>query len=1235
MFHRIYIRKRPAFRHLPFSLSKLCAQLNLPALKQLETIAIYDLYGCPEHALPQAITDVFSDPVSDEVIEELPSSDDILVIEPLPGQFDQRADAAEQCLRLLNSAFAATKVCTATAWLISGTLDAAARDRLKNYLLNPIESREKDLKITALPEIQLPPPVPRYKTFSQMGTAALDAWRHSQGLAMSLADLQLVQHYFQQKKRVPSETEIRVLDTYWSDHCRHTTFTTELTNIQFPSSAFGKAMQQDYEDVLAKRRVVYGADAEKRPMTLMDLATIDAKYQRKQGNLVDVEVSAEVNACSVFVDVYENNQRRPWLLQFKNETHNHPTEIEPFGGASTCIGGAIRDPLSGRAYVYQALRLSGCADPREAITDTLTGKLPQIVIAQRAAAGASSYGNQIGLATGQVVEIYHAGYKAKHLEVGAVVAAAPAEHVRRETPKAGDIVVLLGGATGRDGCGGATGSSREHNRDSLTQSAAEVQKGNAPEERKLQRLFRQAAFAQKVKRCNDFGAGGVCVAVGEIASSLDINLDAVPVKYQGLSATELAISESQERMAIVIAAEDFAAISDLAAKENLSACKIAQVTDSGKMIMRYRGEVVVELDRAFLDSNGAVNQQNSVVLTDAKCSPKKEHYSWKNRFQNQLTTLAHSDLRGLGDRFDFSVGASCVLLPYGGKYHATPAEASAYLLPTETPTDTTSLLAYGFNPELSSHHPYLGGMAAVMEASAKIIACGGNIRQTHFSLQEYFPKLGNDGTRWGAPFAALLGAHHALSALNRAAIGGKDSMSGSFQSLDVPPTLIAFAVNAISAQQILSPEFKAAEEYVYWLRCPADELGRPNCALLLEHNDFINELNHAGLLTALRSVRHGGVLQAIYEAMLGNRIGCGMAALPQDAFEAEYGSFLLTSQQPLPDRLHLHYLGMTLAEAHLSINHELLSLDELQQKQQSLSAIYPLNSKEPQNDAPIPAVSVQKAPVVLKQRCAQPRVCLPAFYGTNSELDTGRAFVRAGGSVSEVVICNRHQQDIDDSVQRFVRTLENSQILALSGGFSVGDEPDGSGKFIANTLRQPQIADAIEAFLQRDGLILGICNGFQALIKCGLLPYGKLQQRAPNDPTLTHNHIQRHIARIVTTVISNNHSPWLQDFKVGSCHDIAISHGEGLFWAESSVLQTLSANGQIATQYANPDTGKASLLPIYNPNGSHWAIEGITSPCGRILGKMGHSERYQAGIYRNHPNFRPQNIFAAGIKAFS
>ncbi|MDO4436148.1 MAG: phosphoribosylformylglycinamidine synthase [Cardiobacteriaceae bacterium] len=1234
---RLIIEKRPAFSDDAQALASLKHVLSLPNVTGLKRFALYDLHHCPLEVFEQtnAQAKVFADPITDIAQSALPEGDFTLIIEPLAGQFDQRADSAEQCLKLLAPEFAGVRVLSAVAWVFTGNVSAEEQSALRHYLINPIETREKDLAQTELPIPQRAPDVPTFEGFCALDASALQAFHQAQSLSMTLADLALVQRYFQSENREPSETEIRVLDTYWSDHCRHTTFATHLQAFEFPESALGAALKADFEDYNTKRFAIYGDKAEKRPYTLMDLATIDAKYQRQAGALDDVEFSAEVNACSVFVEVDEEGKTEKWLLQFKNETHNHPTEIEPFGGAATCIGGAIRDPLSGRAYVYQAMRVSGCADPREALSETLAGKLPQRLIAQGAAAGSSSYGNQIGLATGQIVEYYHEGYKAKHMEVGAVVAAVPAHHVKREEPQAGDVVLLIGGATGRDGCGGATGSSKSQHGNSLQESAAEVQKGNAPEERKLQRLFRQSAFASRIKRCNDFGAGGVSVAIGELADGLDINLDLIPVKYQGLSGTELAISESQERMAIVVSPNDVALMQALAAAENLNATAIATITDDATLTMRHREQVIVSLKRAFLDSNGATVQQNLVRLPNTLPQIVTEPENWQSALHDQLSTLAFADQRGLGDRFDHSVGASCVLLPYGGKTQRSPVEASVYALPTETTTHTASILAHGFNPHISSQSAYHGGLLAVIDATSRVVATGGNARKTHYSLQEYFRRLGQNAENWGQVFAALLGAHHALSALNRAAIGGKDSMSGSFQDLHVPPTLIAFAVTTVHTDNVISPEFKATGDYVYLLTCRQDDLQRPVLSDFIRNNDFIFQQNQLGNIKSARAIRHGGVIQALYESALGNEIGVSIQY--DKLFAPQYGAYLITSAEKLSAE-GLIFLGQTIAEPELRINGKVEPLSALYQTAVSvLHDVYPLYEAAEETEALLLATSqTSKALWVPSTKVAKPRVCLPVFFGMNSELDTRRAFERNGAVASEVLIRNRSFDEVEESLNALEKTLKMSQILVISGGFSAGDEPDGSGKFIANILSSDKIRSAIDEFLARDGLILGICNGFQALIKTGLLTHSRIQTPQAHEPTLAHNRIRRHIARVATTVVANNHSVWLRDFAVGQLHDVSFSHGEGRFYANQSALDLLLQNGQIAFQYANPESALPSQDPRHNPNGSVYAIEGITSPCGRILGKMGHSERHNPTHGQlNFPHFRDQNIFKAGVQAFS
>lgn len=1208
--------------------------INVP-ITNIQVVNVYDFFNMPEEYLPRVVEWTLSDPGCKEPIDAIPDCRYWFAYEYIPGQFDQRADSTEMCLMLTAPKATEARVFTSKILCFDADreLSEEEKKRLRDFFINPLSERIKDLDAAILPtERQYErseydeKALVCYKHFNQLEDSELEAWRQEYRLAMTVEDLKLVRDYFRSENRAPSEAEIKILDTYWSDHCRHTTFATELEDIRFPASPYGDALRKDFDGFLTALG--------REHWSLMDLATIDAKTLRRAGALEDVEFSEEINACSVRIDVDEDGQDKPWLLQFKNETHNHPTEIEPYGGASTCIGGAIRDPLAGRAYVYQATRISGSADPREPVAATLPGKLPQRVIARGSALGASSYGNQIGLATGQVQEYYHEGYKAKHLELGAVVGATPADHVQRQRPAPGDLVLLLGGLTGRDGCGGATGSSQVQNQQSLSVSMAEVQNGNAPEERKLQRLFRQKDFATKIKRCNDFGAGGVAVAVGELADGLDIDLDLIPVKYEGLTGTELAISESQERMAIVIDPADEAEVKRLAAAENLLATVIATVSAEKTLKMRWQGQEIVHLRREFLNSNGAKNVQKGVQLPDLRPRPAPPgSASFGENLRTLLRTPGLADQRGLGDRFDHSVGAGAVLIPYGGATQRTPSEANVYLLPTTTRTTTASILAHGFNPQESAANPYLGGLYAVVEATARLVACGGKADKAHYSLQEYFQRLEQDPQRWGQVVAALLGAHHGLKALGRAAIGGKDSMSGSFGDLHVPPTLVAFCVGTVNAKKVISPEFKRAGDYVYWLRCPADELGRPDMKVFAANNKYIHQNNKKW--QSVRAIRAGGVALALYESALGNNLGVQLER-GEDLFAAEYGGYLLSLSERLPDRDNLVLLGRTTAEAGLNYRDEALPLAELYEISTStMDEIYPLYP-EP-DDRPAPELAHRPQPLrPLATKRAEPRVCLPVFFGMNSELDTAQAFAEAGAVVQETVFCNRrHSNDLEESIGRLVAHMDNSEIFVLSGGFSAGDEPDGSAKFIVNVLNNPRLREALERFRQRDGLILGICNGFQALLKSGFFLNGQ-PERAPElgIANLVDNRIGRHISRIATTVVANNHSPWLRDFAIGQAHDVEFSHGEGQFVATAELLKRFVDQGQVAFQYADPATLRPSYQVQHNPNGSLGAIEGLLSPCGRILGKMGHSERQRPDSHRNFPDLRRQDIFSQGVRAF-
>ncbi len=1231
---RQILQKKPAFQtEAATVLADLKKTLHLPQIEALSLYDGFDIFEVPEAHLSALTWQVLGDPTTDILVEQADIVGDFtLALEPLPGQFDPRADAAEQAAKLLSDDLQATRMTSFKIYAFQGHLSADDRDKISRYLLNPVDSRLKDLNRLAIESANEAEPVATLTGFTGLDSAGLAALTADMGLALTAADMDFIQQHFKDIGRDPTETEIRVLDTYWSDHCRHTTFMTQLQDITFPHDQLGGRLQSAFEQYLAYRQQ---AGIAERPITLMDLATINARQLRQSGKLDEVEISDEINACSVFIDVEdEAGDSEKWLLQFKNETHNHPTEIEPFGGASTCLGGAIRDPLSGRAFVYQAMRVTGSANPLTPIEDTLAGKLPQYKITREAAHGYSSYGNQIGVATTQVAEIYHQGYQAKRMEVGAVVAAVPAENVVRQAPAVGDKIILLGGKTGRDGCGGASGSSKAHNEQSLEKSDAEVQKGNPPVERAIQRLFRNPDVAKKIKKCNDFGAGGVCVAVGELADSLLIDLDKVPTKYAGLSGTELTISESQERMAVVVAPEDAEAFIAACERENTPAVVIAEVTDSGAMIITHGGREIVHLSREFIETAGAKHHQPHVAIAGElhDHSPFNAEASAANTdLLARLRELNNASQRGLQDQFDSNVGASTVLLPYGGSSQNAPAEGSVQLLP-KAGTRTASLMTYGFDADLSSYSPFLGGAYAVVEAVTRQVALGGDVTRIHFSLQEYFERLGDNPDKWGKPFAALLGAFSAMSSFDLAAIGGKDSMSGSFGDLHVPPSLIAFAVSHARADQIVSSELKAAGNHLYCLAHQRQPDGTPNYEQLKQHFAWIAE--HRNAIVSAISVKHSGAAVALAKSAFGNGVGFDIAGDADLLFGCHYGSLIIESTQPLSDDC-LTALGTTTAEPALVINGQRYELaTALSAYQATLAPVFPLYPEVA--DTPVETLSFASKPAdaaKVLRHAGKPQVFIPVFPGMNSEYDMANAFERNGGRALQQPFVNLSQSAIHDSLDAFCARLQDSQILALSGGFSAGDEPNGSGKYIAMVLKNEQIRTAICEFLQRDGLVLGICNGFQALVKSGLLPYGEVRDRAAHDVTLEHNNSHRHIARLAQTRLCHNNSPWLSQFAVGDIHDVAFSHGEGRFVADDQQLQTLIANGQIATQYVDLQ-GQASMQPAFNPNGSALAIEGLTSPDGRILGKMGHSERYAAHCYRNYPDFRPQNVFAGGVGYF-
>ena len=1228
--YRVFVEKRQEFATEANSLRRdLNESLHLN-LENVRVINVYDLFNVTEMELKTAQDNVLSETVTDQVANELDlSQSNYFAVEFLPGQYDQRADSAMQCITLLTGN---EDVVVKSGKVI--ILDAQAEtEKIKSYYINPIEMREKNMDAPlSLNENVTPSPVPVYDGFIGLDPSGLENFIQTHAMAMSAADLQMIQDYFIQEQRNPTETELKVLDTYWSDHCRHTTFETLIKDVTFEAGRFHQVIQNTFDDYLKLRERAHNG---RKQMTLMDMATIVAREQRKMGILGDVEVSDEINACSIFIDVDVDGRNEPWLLMFKNETHNHPTEIEPFGGASTCIGGAIRDPLSGRSYVYQAMRISGSADILEPIEATMEGKLPQKTISKGSAHGNSSYGNQIGLPTTFVREIYHDGYKAKHLETGAVVGAVKASDVVRQKPADGDVIILLGGRTGRDGIGGATGSSKVHTEESLTTASSEVQKGNAPTERKIQRLFRNGEVTRLIKKCNDFGAGGVCVAIGELADGLEIDLNQVPVKYQGLNATELAISESQERMAVVVDSNDVAAFIAFAQKENLEAVTVATVTNKNRLVMTWNGEKVVDISRDFLDTNGASQEISIVVPTDIEGTPFASNVTGstlKERFLNNLAQPNVASQQGMVEMFDSNIGATTVLMPYGGKYQLTETEGSVHKIPVlQGQTNTASMMAYGYNPELTSWSPFHGSAYAVVESMARIVALGGNWQGIRFSFQEYFQRLEKDPVKWGQPFAALLGSIYTLKGFGLPAIGGKDSMSGTFGDIHVPPTLISFAVQVGKANKIISSEFKKPGQYIYLIQHQKTEDLMPNIDQLKENFDFIYDMITLGHIKSAFSVKQGGIAEAIAKMSFGNKIGASIKT-GNDLFALTIGDIVVESDRPLLfDRAHL--LGKTTSENTIVVNQEVITIEEaISAWQGTFDPVYPLSTSTDKSE--LPKVSYEKTIIKTSGLGVTPKVAIPVFPGTNSEYDTARAFEMAGAVAVTDVFCNLTKNDIDQSIARLVKNIDDSQILMLSGGFSAGDEPDGSGKFITSVLMNEYVRESVERLLERDGLILGICNGFQALIKSGLLPYGEFGKVTPDSPTLFLNNNNRHISKIAQTRIASTNSPWLNQVKQGDIHNVAVSHGEGRFVASDAMIAQLIENGQIATQYVDLQ-GTPTMDDIYNPNGSTLAIEGITSADGRILGKMGHSERSGLNIFKNVPGEYNQKIFSSGVEYFT
>ena len=1222
MVYRVYVEKKAELANEAHALQHdLRAFLGIRSLTGLRLYNRYDLEGISRELFDYAVKTVLSEPQLDLVTDQVPQGDAVFAVEYLPGQFDQRADSAAQCIQILSQG-ERPAVRTARVYALEGTLTPQELEAVKQYVINPVESREAslDLPETLRMEYTVPTSVRTITGFTAMDAAGLDALREELGLAMDLDDLKFLQAYFRdEERRDPTITEIRVVDTYWSDHCRHTTFSTHLDRVEIHDEAIEAA----YRRYLDARVEVYGAEkAAKRPQTLMDLATIGAKVLKKRGMLPELDESEEINACSIHVNADVNGQTQDWLLMFKNETHNHPTEIEPFGGAATCIGGCIRDPLSGRAYVHQAMRVTGAGDPRAPLDQTLPGKLPQRKLCQTAAAGYSSYGNQIGLATGHVAELYHPGYVAKRLECGAVVAAAPACNVRREAPVPGDVVILLGGRTGRDGIGGATGSSKSHNLKSLSTMASEVQKGNAPEERKIQRLFRNGDVTRLIKRCNDFGAGGVSVAIGELADGLKINLDAVRKKYDGLDGTELAISESQERMAVVVAPEDAAKFIAAAEAENLEAYQVAVVTESPRMVMEWNGAVIADLSRAFLNTNGAV--KHAEVRVDRKDRAPLEKAQFTS-LREMAGSLKSASRRGLTERFDSTIGAGSILMPFGGKNQRTPAQAMAAafpVLPGEE-TDQASVMAWGCDPEQTCTDPYTGAYNAVYTSMAKLAAAGADYRKAYLTFQEFFEKLRSEPERWGKPFAALLGTVDAQLELGAAAIGGKDSMSGTFLDLDVPPTLISFAIAPLKTGEVLSPEFKEAGHPVYLFAGTDAESTKRAWEEL--HTLALN-----GRVKAAWAVENG-LAEAVMKMSFGNEIGFTAETAALDWNTLRPGAIVAELTEDVDCAVKL---GVTTAEPVITIGEDTASIAELLRlNEEVLETVYPTRTAA--DETPVPVLSAPAVSrVTPKAGAAVPRVLIPVFPGTNCEYDSARAVRRAGLAPEILVMNNQSPQGVADSVSRFAQAARKSQIIFVPGGFSGGDEPDGSAKFITAFFRNPEVRDATMDLLKnRDGLMLGICNGFQALIKLGLVPFGEIIDTDDACPTLTFNTISRHQSRLVRTRIASNKSPWLAGTEVGDVYTVPISHGEGRFLCRPELLEKLAANGQIATQYVDLN-GVPGMDVDVNPNGSVWAVEGITSPDGRVLGKMGHSERIADGIYRNVSGVYDMKLFASAKKYF-
>ena len=1229
--YRIFVEKKEPFRVEAQSLKEdLNSNLGME-IKDLRLLCVYDLFGFNKDLKEKTAYKVFGEPATDIVTDEADfQSHPHLAMEALPGQFDQRAAAAEECVKLLQPD-ADIMIRSGKLLIFDESVTPQQLDKISSYIINAVESRKKNLDKLEAPGQAKAKPVEILEGFRNISLEEAPNFCTNYGLAMNADDLMEVVNYFKSEGRDPFETELRILDTYWSDHCRHTTFTTVLTDIKVDDSFISADLEQSIYEWKKIRKILGRED---KPLCLMDLATIGARFLKKEGYLDDLEQSEENNACSIFVDIDVDGKPEKWLLQFKNETHNHPTEIEPFGGASTCLGGAIRDPLSGRSYVYQAMRVTGAADIYKPVAETLKGKLPQRVISVKAAEGYSSYGNQIGLATTHVREIYHPGYLAKRLEVGAVVGAVKAENVRRESPAPGDIVLMLGGRTGRDGIGGATGSSKEHTTSSLEECGSEVQKGNAPEERKIARLFRRPDVTRLIKKSNDFGAGGVSVAIGELTGGLDIYLDRVPVKYSGLNPTEIAISESQERMSVVVDPKDKDKFMDLCHEENLEVTHVADVTDSGRMRMYYNGKLYADLKREFIDSAGAPHFAKAEIGTVEPVNPferKVEGKNLKEKILNLLGDYNVTSQKGLIERFDSSIGKSTVLMPFGGKTQQTEVQVSVQKFPVSPfQTDSASLMAFGFNPYITEWSPYHGAAYAFIEAVGKAVAAGADYSKLRFSFQEYFERL-HSPLSWGKPLAALLGALRMQLEFKLPSIGGKDSMSGTFADISVPPTLIAFGVAPVKASDIISPEFKATGSLIYLVRHNPLPSLMPQTQQLIDNFINIRRLIEEKTIQAAYYPSFGGVAEALAKMSFGNRIGVKVTVKEEDLLDYGYGSVIVESNEMLflPG---FELLGETTEDEILDINGEGITIDEaFEANRKRFTEIYP--DKTSIEGKIENATGHKEITLYPGEPKMNPKVFLPVFPGTNCDYDMAASFKKEGAQPIVSVFRNRSAEDIDASIDEMVKNIDEADILAFSGGFSEGDEPDGSGKFIANVIMNSKVKEAIEQLLERKGLVLGICNGFQALVKSGLLPYGKIGELKESSPTLFHNDINRHISQIVTTRVSTTQSPWLKGFKEGELHSIAASHGEGKFVADETTLKALRDNGQIAFQYVDMD-GNATMNSPFNPNGSYQAIEGIVSPDGLILGKMAHSERYDEGLMKNIHGNKRQNIFANAVAYF-